>query len=228
MSIASNWQTIRNANFTRVDSFLPIPGYEGQFYVFRGPQYIRIILDIGNLGDTLHHQGPYDIAEQWSSIRSAGFTVVDAAVAAPGRPNEAYIFSGSKYIRIHIDPYSLSDSIVVGPHEIADKWPSLVTSEFTTIDAALPVPGRPDQIYFFRGAKYVRVIMDLQSLSDTIHNRGPYKIEELWPSIAQAGFTCVDACTPVPGRPNEAYIFCGTGYIRIKLDPSTLVDARVY
>lgn len=223
----TNWKTITNAGFTRIDAILPVPGHPGHVYVFRGSQYIRIILNLSSLSDTLHNQGPYNIATMWSSISGAGFTVVDAVVPVPGRANDAYIFSGSKYIRITIDPYSLQDSLVNGPYQIADKWPSLATSKFTAIDATLPVPGKPEQVYFFRGSEYVRVIFD-HSLRDTIHHNGPYKIADLWPTITQAGFTTVDAAMPVPGTDNQSYIFNGSKYIRIKLDHSTLADTRLY
>ncbi|KAH0606060.1 uncharacterized protein H6S33_004517 [Morchella sextelata] len=151
---------------------------------------------------------PTKIANQWPSITEAGFTRLDAVAPVPGKNDKFYVFRGSQYIRIHVDAATLKDSMT--GHRVArdiQTWSTIKNAGFTTIDAAMRVPGKDDQLYFFSGGKYLRCKLDMSSLSDT-----PYD--------------SVDATMEVPGHPNQFYMFHGANYVRFRIDPETLREDR--
>lgn len=129
--IVSGWASLDRAGFDTVDAVLPItdPGYEGQAYVFRGDQYVRIKVNPGvHRGDVITY-GPASIAENWPSLVNAGFpNGVDAILSAsaqPGFGDQAYFFSGDRYARIKVVPSTSEDVITAGPSRIAEGWKTL-------------------------------------------------------------------------------------------------------
>ncbi|OSX61746.1 hypothetical protein POSPLADRAFT_1057515 [Postia placenta MAD-698-R-SB12] len=70
--------------------------------------------------------------------------------------DQVYIFKDDRYILIQVDP-SLTDTLLSGPHCIADDWVSLEQVGFSCIDAALPNPSAPNQVFFFFQDRYVLV-----------------------------------------------------------------------
>ena len=46
--------------------------------------------------------GPKGIKEEWTSLRSAGFNTIDAALLNPVNSEQAYFFRGDQYVLIYI------------------------------------------------------------------------------------------------------------------------------
>ncbi|KAL2139576.1 hypothetical protein VTI28DRAFT_4948 [Corynascus sepedonium] len=174
------WKSLAEHGFDSVDAALPVPGYPGEIYFFRGTKYIRIKLDPNTLDDSVVY-GPASIAQKWTTLHSHGFETVDAILPVPGHENEAYFFSGNRYIRIKFVPSTSKESVIYGPASITEHWLSLSEANFDTVDAALPVPGEKYQAYFFSGSQYVRVKYQPNSTPDSIVY-GPRRITEYWES----------------------------------------------
>ncbi|KAJ5984285.1 Hemopexin [Penicillium waksmanii] len=64
--------------------------------------------------------------------------MVDAAYWHPAF-KQTYFFGGRRYARIKFSPSTNDDMISWGPDEISERWPSLVSIGFGTVDAILPV-----------------------------------------------------------------------------------------
>ncbi|KAG8753782.1 hypothetical protein FRC11_007137 [Ceratobasidium sp. 423] len=130
--------------------------------------------------------------------------------------DETYWFKGNQYVRYKWTPGTTTDSISYGPTEFVKEWESLKQTGFKQIDAILPVPGQDRRAYFFSGDKYARIEYVVGAPGDKIIG-GTKAIHDGWPSLKKAGFDHVDGGLLVPGKTNEAYIFSGEQYIRIKL-----------
>jgi hypothetical protein len=145
----------------------------------------------------------------------------------PGVSGEAYFFHGAKYAKIRFVPSSPDEQIVFGPASVPQKWKTLAQAGFTSVDAALPVPGHEGEVYFFSGTRYVRI----KFVPGTAEERivfGPANIADEWKSLAKAGFATVDAVLPVPGHNGQAYFFSGNQYAKISFVPGTPTEELVY
>ncbi|EED77250.1 predicted protein [Postia placenta Mad-698-R] len=71
--------------------------------------------------------------------------------------DEMYIFKDDKYVLIHFHTSTLRDTLLSGPHCITDDWVSLKHVGFSCIDAAIPNPSTPNQVFFFFQDRYVLV-----------------------------------------------------------------------
>ncbi|KAL0635194.1 hypothetical protein Q9L58_005840 [Maublancomyces gigas] len=70
-----------------------------------------------------------------------------------------------------------------------------------------------DKAYFFKRSDYARIDnINVGKGGDTLA-AGPSTIAKTWPSLAQAGFTTVDAALDMGG--GTAYFFSGTQYARV-------------
>ncbi|KAL2129735.1 hypothetical protein VTI74DRAFT_7398 [Chaetomium olivicolor] len=145
----------------------------------------------------------------------------------PGRSGEAYFFHGAKYAKIRFVPSSPDEQIIYGPAEVAHEWKTLAQAGFTTIDAALPVPGHEGEVYFFSGTRYVRIKFVPGTPEESIVY-GPANIADEWKSLAKAGFETVDAVLPVPGHEGQAYFFSGNQYAKIRFTPGTPTEEVTY
>jgi hypothetical protein len=143
-----------------------------------------------------------------------------ACFPVPGRSGEAYFFHGAKYAKIKFVPSSPDEQVVYGPAEIGREWKTLAKAGFSTVDAALPVPGHESEVYFFSGTRYVRIKF-VPGTSEESIVYGPAKIADEWKSLVKAGFETVDAVLPVPGHEGQAYFFSGNQYAKIKFTPGT-------
>ncbi len=48
--------------------------------------------------------GPSQIIDGWASLKGAGFKTVDTILPNPSNLEEAYFFSGERYVRIKVNP----------------------------------------------------------------------------------------------------------------------------
>ncbi|KAJ7122355.1 hypothetical protein C8R44DRAFT_831600 [Mycena epipterygia] len=127
--ISTEWPSLAKAGFKTVDAVLPNPKNSDEAYFFFDKQYALIKVAPGTTDDAIVN-GPKTITDNWPSLKDAGFEVVDACLANPDNSEEAYFFSGDKYVLIKVEPATTDDTIVNGPKLIAGNWPSLVKAGF--------------------------------------------------------------------------------------------------
>ncbi|KAK3312374.1 Hemopexin-like domain-containing protein [Apodospora peruviana] len=145
----------------------------------------------------------------------------------PYNPGQAYFFHGAKYARVKFTPSSSTEEITYGPASISQNWKTLTEAGFDSVDAALPVPGHPNQVYFFSGSKYVKIQFTPSSTEERIVF-GPRRIGDKWKTLAQAGFFTVDAVLPVPGHVDQAYFFSGDEYVKVRFTAGTSQEEILY
>lgn len=90
-----------------------------------------------------------------------------------------------------------------------------------------PVPGHSGEAYFFHGAKYARIRFVPSSPDEQIIY-GPAEIAREWKTLAQAGFSTIDAALPVPDHQGQVYFFSGTRYVRVEFTPGTPTERIVF
>ncbi|PYI13026.1 Hemopexin, partial [Aspergillus violaceofuscus CBS 115571] len=178
--IKDHWKSLAKAGFETVDAILPVQGTEDELYFFRGLEVVQIKFTPKAGGDTIV-DGPLKTLDKWKSLAGTTIERVGAAVAVPGVPGQAYLFSGKNYVKINLD----KDKIEWGPDEIAKKWPGLTKAGFDSVDAALQVPEDKakytGETYFFCAGQYARdrVIPS----QDDVLQWGPEKWEDHWKSL---------------------------------------------
>jgi hypothetical protein len=69
----------------------------------------------------------------------------------PGRSNEAYILSGTKYCRIRFTEGQANDELLDGPKAITTGWGAM---KFKEVDTIIPHPTSNQNAYVFLGDKY--------------------------------------------------------------------------
>ncbi|WP_411130140.1 hypothetical protein [Streptomyces sp. x-19] len=197
-----------------LQQFAVFGGDQARVWGFQGMQNRRVLL-----------QGTTDVDEvNWPSlvIGSQSFYVVDAVMPADTGPNQYYVFSGTRYRRIEIG----NPSPLEGSQEILAYWPSLQHGDspnFTSVDAVLPVPGVVKEFYVFSGEWFRRIRL---AGTENILVAGPGKINQglLWPELAHAGFTRVDAFLPVPEKSQTYHVFSGSKTLEVGYEPDTTAD----
>ncbi|KAG9121535.1 hypothetical protein FRC07_002456 [Ceratobasidium sp. 392] len=137
-SINKEWDALHKAGFKQVDAAFEIGN--DMAYVFSGKKYCRIRGTDQMIGEVRN------ITDGWPSLKEAKFDTVDAALHTPGHPDQAYFFSGNKYVRVEFQPGTTNDKIIDGPKSIHEGWPNM---PFKHIDMALPHPHN-DQLGVFR------------------------------------------------------------------------------
>ncbi|KAH7333831.1 Hemopexin-like domain-containing protein [Rhizoctonia solani] len=176
------WASLKETGFTQIDAILPIPGHDHRAYFFSGDKYARIEYVPGGPGDKILG-GVRSIADNWASLKKAGFDSVDGALIVPGKTDEAYIFSGEKYARIKFTEGQTNDELLDGPKAITTGWS---VTKFHSFDTIIPRPGNNQNTYIFSGDKYVQIKVNVGGYDDLISDQrdvAPY-----WPSLHKAGF----------------------------------------
>ncbi|KAL0631964.1 hypothetical protein Q9L58_009167 [Maublancomyces gigas] len=182
-TIMDYWPSLKKCEFKCVDAMFPLPGCEG--YFFSGEQYALIAKIIPGTTDDCVKTGPKNTCDYWPSLKKCGFKTVDTIM--PINATEAYFFCGEKYAHIgNIHPGTTDDSVMNGPKNICDYWPSLKKCGFNTIDAVLPIS--KEEAYFFKGKQYVRIGKIVPGGSDDYIITGPKDVAGYWPSLKKAGF----------------------------------------
>ncbi|KAK7685482.1 hypothetical protein QCA50_011346 [Cerrena zonata] len=190
-SIRLDWPALAQAGFsTNVDAVLPNPHDKTTAYFFSGSKWALLrVSPPGSPQSALLVDGVKDFKD-WKSLKEAQFNHIDAVlpITVGSDPNWAYIFSGDNYVSIQIDPVNGSRGNV---RSIADQWGSLNKLGFgRSLDTILPVPGRPHEAYFFKGAKVSRI-------GNIIHNNwddtpldgdSAQAVVSNWPALHDAQF----------------------------------------
>lgn len=184
-NICEEWQSLKQARFATVDAVMPVPSKPGEAYFFCGKKYVRIEVKPNASGDCIIG-GPFSISDRWASIREAKFETVDAVLPIEARQvQEAYMFSGNKYVRVGIKPGTLEDSLLAEPTDIYWGWKSLKKAGFSTVDSALPVPGIEGDAYFFSGTFYARIKFHPTVYDDELVGSGVSSTKENWKSLVE-------------------------------------------
>ncbi|KAH6633877.1 Hemopexin-like domain-containing protein [Chaetomium sp. MPI-SDFR-AT-0129] len=205
---------------------LPVEGQTNEVYFWHGNNYAKIRFTPSTNDDEIVF-GPAKVTSHWKTFAQAGFTTVDAAVPVPGFPRQVYFFSGTRYVRVEYKAGTSEEKIVYGPYPITEQWPSLVKAGFDTVDAILPVPGEPNQAYFFSGNQYAKIKFEAGTKNDEVLY-GPTKITSEWKTLNEAGFDKIDAAFPVPGHEGQAYFFSGSQYVKIEFVPSSSTEKILF
>ncbi|KZT00675.1 uncharacterized protein LAESUDRAFT_816417 [Laetiporus sulphureus 93-53] len=150
-----------------------------------------------------------------------------ASILQPSDPKHAYFFCANRYVLINVAPASTFDSIISGPRAIVEGWPYLINSGFGSVDSVLAIPGKPGQMYFFCGKRYVRIYIESVETTSGHVVEGPADIAARWPSLRRAGFETIDAILSNPAKNEEAYFFSGEQYALIDIESNTNADSIV-
>ena len=186
--ITSYWASIKATGFPHIDAILPFPSEDDSVYrayVFHGTKYANIEY---KPGDSMISSYTRDITSMWNSLKSAGFSHIDAAIMVPGKTDEAFMFSGGQYCRIkfHVG-YADNDLLLDGPKPI-DIWSnSGICVSIKKVDTILPYHGSNNKAYLFSGDQYLSFKIGVGSESEFELLGGP-KYATGWHSLRQAGF----------------------------------------
>jgi len=176
-SINKEWDALHNAGFKQVDAALEVGN--DMAYLFSGKKYCLVRGKNELIGRVCN------ITDCWPSLKEAKFDTIDAALHTPGHQNQAYFFSGNKYVRVEFEVGAMNDKILDGPKSITEGWPNM---SFKQIDMALPRPDNDQMgVYFFSGSKYVQLQVDVGGPDDRIIS-GEREVAEYWPALKKAGF----------------------------------------
>ncbi|WP_238154039.1 hypothetical protein [Streptomyces xinghaiensis] len=232
---------------THIDAALPTPdsldrdGLDrapDKYWLFSSDHYIRVRLSTEQHStNPVHDQlTPVSPIVRWTGtlnkfpeFRSG----IDAALHVPGHQNEYWVFSRDKYMRIRIadTPPYYEDTLLDGPKPISDDWKNIFRGlRLHDIDALMPVPDDPEQVWVFAGEKYARVKIGVETSSRKPNGRvktGPMNIGEGWKSTfgSTPGFkNGIDEVVPVPGDPNKYWVFSGAQYMKINVTDTEYMD----
>ncbi|KAF8597514.1 hypothetical protein BDV93DRAFT_547901 [Ceratobasidium sp. AG-I] len=197
-------------------TFLPVWYDPGRVWVFKDGKYARIQWDIEQPRVVTN---PTDFRSAWSSLKQAGFTRIDAALARPN--GYTYLFSGDKYTAVYIDRLGNDTSSYAGSKPISD-WPSIEKIGFKSIDATLAVPGTSGDYWLFSGHEYGRINLSSNNTDTVVHERR--LIADGWPGLRFVG---IDDILPHSTQSDQAYFFSGPNYVRLKINSSDPTKSEV-
>ncbi|GII87705.1 hypothetical protein Ssi03_56950 [Sphaerisporangium siamense] len=211
--IAAGWSGLQNKLFVdRIDAALPHPTANDEIWFFRDGYYLRF-----NATNNVISHVVTPIAEGWQGLKAHGeFTRrIDAALENPQNRTQAWFFHGHSYLTYDVE----ADSVVRGPLLIEDGWAGLGSAGFDHIDAAVPVPGSPDDAWLFKDDQYLRY-----SLTSSHVLIGPKPIEAGWAGLRGTGFAeRIDAAVRYTGPESQLWLFSGNAYVRYDLGSDSIV-----
>ncbi|CAE7159891.1 unnamed protein product [Rhizoctonia solani] len=176
------WESLKEAGFSQVDAILPILGHDHRAYFFSGDKYARIEYVPGAPGDKILG-GVRSIADNWASIKKAGFDRVDAALNVPGKAGEVYVFYKEQYAHIKYTEGKNDDELLDEPWPITSAW---TATGFKSFDTIIPRPGNDLNAYIFSGEKYSQVEVNVGRADQLVSE--PRDVPPYWPSLHKAGF----------------------------------------
>lgn len=191
-----------------------VPGSDSDMYFFMGTRYIRV--DV--VRDVVCFDTPHEIHDIWGSLKSIGFTTVDAIFPVPGFPDDAYFFSGDLYSRINI---TQDLAHAENGQAIGKRWPMLWTFGFHTIDAAIPCRcgGGSCHFCFFSGTLCACISIEEGAIVAKAQD-----IVTKWKSLGSVGFDTITTAAVKPGTgETEAYFFSGEKYCLVDLQGDVVV-----
>ncbi|MFK0297312.1 hypothetical protein ACIQU6_43535 [Streptomyces sp. NPDC090442] len=219
----ADWEGLIDFSPVRAAVNLELPTW---FSVFGSdPTTIQTMQYIGRYPALVAGKGTIDInASTWPSLVSGSlpFHVVDAFLPADSSTPDYYVFSDRYFRRIR-----LGENTPVTPSTtIASGWPSFSQGgdpSFDSVDAVLAVPGAEKEFYVFSKQRFRRI--KLNKDTNTLI-AGPGSIDQglLWPELAHAGFTTVDAFLPDVEKPHTLHAFSGNKTVKVGYEPDNTAD----
>ncbi|MEU4175321.1 protein kinase [Streptomyces sp. NPDC026589] len=211
----------------KIDAVMPVPDdpvrhAPSGYWLFTGDQYLRARLSADGYPVRKNLKGPSGL-DAWNTIgtQSAFRDGIDAVLRVPGRADEYWIFSRDRYMRIRVDPhYSYYDSLKAGPRPISDWSEAFGGISGDGVDAIVPVPDDPHQVWVFSGSQYVRTRLNKDGTLGGEIEINRRAVRDGWPKTlgSTEGFSDgFDAALPLPGEPNKYWVFSGSQYMKINV-----------
>ncbi|MFJ2899960.1 protein kinase [Streptomyces sp. NPDC087218] len=182
----SNWSGAFKGlqDFSRkIDAVLPVPGYDGEYWVFSGARYIRIGIENETYNDSLlADPEPLDDWADGFGLGSGSPAGIDAMMPVPDEgAREFWVFSGNRYARYEPEGTG-PEGRIVKDWQSLDDWGASFAMHAAfreRIDAAVQVPGERNNYWIFSGGSYVeiRVADGGQGYADElVHGPGPVSV----------------------------------------------------
>ncbi|KAL2921173.1 Albumin-2 [Bienertia sinuspersici] len=190
-------------------------------YIFMKNEYVLEDYEPDTRNDTILY-GPYHISDVFSSLEDKIFATnkgINCAFASHD-VEVAYIFSGNMCAKWFYAPDSSNDKILEGPKPIVEMLPFFRGTLFENgVDAAFE-SSRPYEAYLFKGKYYARINYS----ANNGHLINLALIGQFWPCLRgttyENGFDAAFALHAT----NEAYLFKGEYYARMKFTPGATKD----
>jgi hypothetical protein len=226
--------SIASTRPTRTDAVMPVPddsnlNAPGHYWMFSDDRYIRV--DISTSGypvrQLLTASSPLQAWDDTLKNLEGFRDRIDATLRVPGSPNEYWVFSGSRYIRMRVAnaDEAYDDMLVTGPRPLSDWEQAFGGLPDDGIDAVMRSPDAPDQYWVFAGDQYVRTTLNGEGPGGQVIS-GPWQLDKWsgtfgrFPAFRQG----IDVAMPVPGERNEYWVFSGTQYMKIHVTDGAYQD----
>ncbi|MFF9566254.1 protein kinase [Streptomyces sp. NPDC014685] len=168
----------------KIDAVLPVPGANGEYWVFSGSRYIRLrVEDAEPYNDSrLTEPGPLSDWAGAFGLMVDSPTVVDALMPVPEEDvPEFWVFSGSRYARYGLDGTGPEGRLVKGWQQLGDwsrtfaRYPGFRER----IDAVVQVPDERNNYLVFSGGSYIEIEMagkERNYADKLVHAPGPVHV----------------------------------------------------
>ncbi|WP_406085807.1 hypothetical protein [Kitasatospora purpeofusca] len=203
-----------------LDAVLQYPSTPNEFAVFVGYRWANI-----QIADGEPHEdklvGYINALEVFRpvSVPQVGFTRVNAVVPVTGRPSQRWIFSQDRWVTFDFNgqagPTDAEAATLPAARPLSE-WSALSDPAvaFTQVDASIPVPGEPTQLWVFFRDQFARIDVPGGDPTGSTVVEGAEHLSR-WKPLAEAKFTRVDAVIPVPDQPGQFWVFSGQYWVRI-------------
>ncbi|MEU3964460.1 protein kinase [Streptomyces buecherae] len=227
-----------NGRLTPVDAVMPVPGELGHaapstYWLFSANQYTRVDVAASGTPFRKRHTTSATSLSGWSNTfqRAPGFTErIDATLRVPGQRNQYWVFSGDQYMRIRVGAsHPHADTLLAGPRSLGD-WTEAFAGRpgfLDGIDAVMPTPDMPNEVWVFAGSEYVRVRLHDGTQPGGVVAQGPSKLSawsdtfDDFPDFKRG----LRAVLPVPNEPNQFWAFSARRAMRIEVADGDYADA---
>ncbi|WP_146057084.1 MULTISPECIES: hypothetical protein [unclassified Streptomyces] len=207
---------------TYLDAVMAVPHTRNHFWVFVGNNFGAINIENGEPHKDIKQWGPDPL---WPALTKVGFTRIDTVIGFLEPPTDDasyWLFSGDRWVvyTLHEGQSPADAPEVSEPQPISD-WAALSDKGvgFTRLNATVPVPDKPGQLWVFSEDQWARIQLspDNNPAKSTVVV-GAEIIPSGWASLAEAEFRHVDCAIPVPDQDHEFWVFSGNKWIRVKIN----------
>lgn len=197
-----------------------------EYYVFMKKEYVLYHCTQGTAADERILKGPSRITDDFPSLKCTIFedVGVDGAFRSHNA-SKAFIFAANQVAELDYAPYGGCGQVVRGPMPIVEMFPFLRCTVFENgVDTAFDT-ANPFEAYIFKGDQYACI--KYGTASPKVLNKGPIREHflALRGTIFETGF---DAAYYLHETQNEAYLFKGDTYCRLKFNPGTTNNQITY
>ncbi|MFI7102611.1 serine/threonine protein kinase [Streptomyces sp. NPDC050161] len=209
----------------KIDAVMPVPGDDShpntpsKYWLFAGDHYLRVRISSSKHPVLENLTGPSSRVQWTHTLGLAQFKAgIDAVMRVPGTLNQYWVFSQNQYIRMEVaDSPPYGDTLTAGPFPISDWAHAFRGLPPDHIDAVMPVPKTPNLVWVFSDGQYVRTELNGDGKPGGTVQRGPVETK-LWTFGSPQRFNGrIDAAMPLPGKPDQYWVFSGTQYMKIQV-----------